>query len=67
MKSVYKAGLSVGAVVIAATLFIQPLAGQQGGAAAQGPGAGRHPVARAGAVRCSRTCRRLQRRSRCRR
>jgi hypothetical protein len=41
MKSVFKAGLTFGAVVIAASLFIQPLAGQQGGAAAQGPGAGR--------------------------
>ena len=41
MKSVYKAGLSVGAVMIAASLFIQPLAGQQGGGAAQAPGAGR--------------------------
>ena len=40
MKSVYKAGLSVSAAMIAATLFIQPLAGQ-GGGAAQGPGAGR--------------------------
>ena len=41
MKSIYKAGLTVGAVTIAAALFIQPLAGQQGGAAGQAPGAGR--------------------------
>ena len=36
MKSVYKAGLSVGAVVIAASLFIQPLAGQGGPPSAAG-------------------------------
>ena len=35
----YKAGLTVGAAVIAASLFIQPLAGQ--GPAGQAPGAGR--------------------------
>ena len=40
MSSMYKSGLTFGAVVIAASLFIQPLAGQ-GGGAAQGPGAGR--------------------------
>ena len=36
MKSVYKSGLTFGAVVIAASLFIQPLAGQGGGAAQGG-------------------------------
>jgi hypothetical protein len=46
MKSIYRAGLTVGAVVIAVSLFnIEPLAGQQGGppspTAGQGPGAGR--------------------------
>jgi alpha/beta hydrolase family protein len=44
MKSMYKAGLTVGAVVIAVSLFtIAPLAGQQGGGtgAGQAPGAGR--------------------------
>ena len=42
MKSMYKAGLTVGAVIIAASLFtIEPLSGQQGGGAAQAPGAGR--------------------------
>jgi Alpha/beta hydrolase domain len=40
MSSMYKAGLTLGAAVIAVSLFIQPLAGQ-GGGAAQGPGAGR--------------------------
>ncbi len=39
MNSMYKAGLTVGAAVIAATLFIQPLAGQA--PAGQAPGAGR--------------------------
>jgi hypothetical protein len=48
MKSMYKAGLTVGAVVIAAALFTsESLSGQQGGppspsaTAGQGPGAGR--------------------------
>src|SRR5687768_17808271 len=48
MKSMHKAGLTVGAVVIAAALFTsESLSGQQGGppspsaTAGQGPGAGR--------------------------
>jgi hypothetical protein len=77
MKSMYKAGLTVGAVVIAAALFTsESLSGQQGGGAGQAPAgargaAGRRasdPVARAAdAARCSRTFPRLRRRSRCRR
>jgi hypothetical protein len=47
MTSIYKAGLGVGAAVIAATLFIQPLAGQQP-AAGQGPGGGRGGQGRGG-------------------
>lgn len=39
MNSIYKVGLTIGAAVMAATFFTQPLAGQQGGGAA--PGAGR--------------------------
>ena len=39
MRSMYKAGLTVGAVALAAALFIQPLAGQA--PAGQAPGAGR--------------------------
>jgi hypothetical protein len=40
MTFTYKAGLTIGAAVVAASLFIQPLAGQ-GGGAGQAPGAGR--------------------------
>ena len=38
MKSMFKAVLTVGAVAIAASLFIQPLAGQQGRGGGQAPG-----------------------------
>jgi hypothetical protein len=78
MTFTYKAGLTIGAAVVAASLFIQPLAGQ-GGGAGQAPGAGRgqgqgglagrdpaaHPAAVAGPR--NRTCRPHRRPSRCRR
>ena len=44
MKSIYRAGLTVGAVVFAAGLFnTEPLSGQQGGGA---PAAGQAPAGR---------------------
>ena len=46
MRSIYKAGLTVGAAALAATFFIQPLAGQ--GPAGQAPGAGRGGQGRGG-------------------